>query len=103
MTSYNHRIYYSYMKTVINIKADRDIKMKAKKLAGDLGLSLSAVINAYLKQFVRNKSVYFSAVPSMSKELENLLGKIDRDIKQKKNLSPAISDVKGLKKYLSSL
>lgn len=91
------------MKTVINIKADRQIKIKAKKLAEDLGLSLSAIINAYLRQFVRNKSVYFSAAPSMSKELEDVLGKIDKDVKQKKNLSLAISDAKSLKRYLSSL
>ena len=91
------------MKTVINIKADRDTKIKARKIAEDLGLSLSAVINAYLKQFVRNKSVYFSATPSMSKELEDILGGIDRDIKRKKNLSGVISDSKALNRYLSSL
>lgn len=91
------------MKTVINIKADRDIKIKARKIAEDLGLSLSAVINAYLKQFVRNKSVYFSVAPSMSKELEDILGGIDRDIKRKKNLSSMIFDSKELNRYLSSL
>ena len=91
------------MKTVINIKADRDVKIKARKIAEELGLSLSAVINAYLKQFVRNKSVYFSATPSMSKELENILGGIDRDIKRKKNLSGIISNNKELKRYFSSL
>ncbi|MCG2809513.1 MAG: DUF6364 family protein [Candidatus Portnoybacteria bacterium] len=91
------------MKTVINIKADRDVKIKARKIAEELGLSLSAVINAYLKQFVRNKSVYFSATPSMSKELEDILGGIDRDIKRKKNLSGVISDSKELNRYLSSL
>ncbi|MBU4030683.1 type II toxin-antitoxin system RelB/DinJ family antitoxin [Patescibacteria group bacterium] len=91
------------MKTVINIKADRDVKIKARKIAEELGLSLSAVINAYLKQFVRNKSVYFSATPSMSKELEDILGGIDRDIKRKKNLSSVISDSKELNRYLSSL
>lgn len=91
------------MKTVINIKADKDIKIKARKIAEELGLSLSAVINAYLKQFVRNKSVYFSTTPSMSKELEDILGGIDIDIKRKKNLSGAISNGKTLKRYLSSL
>ncbi len=90
------------MKTVINVKADKEIKVKAKKIAQDLGLSLSAVINAYLKQFVRNKSVYFSAKPNMSKELEDLLGIIEKDIKKDKNLSFVISDKKDLKKYLSS-
>ena len=91
------------MKTVINIKADRDIKIKARKIAEELGLSLSAVINAYLKQFIRNKSVYFSVAPSMSKELADILSGIDKDIRQKKNLSPIIADGKTLNKYLSSL
>jgi len=57
------------MKTVINIKTDKEVKKNAKKVAEDLGFSLSAVINAYLKQFVRNKEVYFGLVPQMSSEL----------------------------------
>lgn len=91
------------MKTVINIKADQEIKNKAKKLAGDLGLSLSAIVNAYLRQFVRDKSVYFSKAPSMSKNLEQLLGTIEKEVKQKKNISDGISDNKALRKYLASL
>lgn len=91
------------MKTLINIKADNDVKVKAKKIAEDLGLSLSAVINAYLKQFIRNKSVYFSAAPSMSPEFEKLLGAIENDIKHGKHISPKFSDAKTIKKYLASL
>lgn len=91
------------MKTVINIKADQEIKIKAKKIAQDLGLSLSAIINAYLRQFVKNKSVYFSTTPNMSKELEDILGGVERDIKNNKNLSRSISSSKDFKKYLSSL
>lgn len=91
------------MKTLINIKADIDVKIKAKKIADDLGLSLSAVINAYLKQFIRNKSVYFSATPSMSNELEKLLGVIEKDIKHNKNISSKFSSASDIKNYLSSL
>src|SRR3989339_1771816 len=64
------------MKTVINIKTDKDIKELAQKTAGDLGLSLSALINAYLRQFVRTKEAYFTLSPRMSPALENLLGKM---------------------------
>lgn len=91
------------MKTLINIKADNVVKVKAKKIAEDLGLSLSAVINAYLKQFIRNKSVYFSATPSMSPEFEKLLGAIENDIKKGGNISAKFSDAKTIKKYLASL
>jgi antitoxin component of RelBE/YafQ-DinJ toxin-antitoxin module len=74
------------MKTVINIKADRDVKIGAQKLAKELGLSLSAVVNAYLKQFLRTKSVNFSVVPTMSPELEKLLGRVEYDIERGINL-----------------
>jgi addiction module RelB/DinJ family antitoxin len=41
---------------IINIKTNPKVKKQAQKVAEDLGLSLSAVINGYLKQFVRSKS-----------------------------------------------
>ncbi|PIZ76850.1 MAG: hypothetical protein COY04_01045 [Parcubacteria group bacterium CG_4_10_14_0_2_um_filter_7_35_8] len=91
------------MKTVINIKTDKDIKELAQKTAGDLGLSLSALINAYLRQFVRTKEAYFTLSPRMSPALENLLGKIEIDIQKNKNISRGFSSPMETKKYLSSL
>jgi addiction module RelB/DinJ family antitoxin len=91
------------MKTLINIKTDRDVKISAQKLAKELGLSLSAVINAYLKQFVRSKAVNFSVVPQMSPELEKLLGPIDYDIARGKNLSKAMTSGQDIDKYFESL
>jgi len=91
------------MKTVINIKTDKDIKELAQKTAGDLGLSLSALINAYLRQFVRTKEAYFTLSPRMSPALENLLGKIEIDIQRNKNISHGFSSPMETKKYLSSL
>lgn len=91
------------MNTVINIKTKKDLKQKAQKTAGDLGLSLSAVINAYLRQFVRNKAVYFSLAPTMTPELENLLGKIEYDIQRGKNISQPVSSEKDLRDRFLSL
>ncbi|MEW6087878.1 MAG: type II toxin-antitoxin system RelB/DinJ family antitoxin [bacterium] len=91
------------MKTVINVKTDRDVKQNAQKLANDLGLSLSAVINAFLKQFIRNQEVYFSSTPRMSREMEELLGTVESDIKKDRNLSRKISDERELKEYFESL
>lgn len=91
------------MTTIINIKTEREIKDRAHKLAREMGFSLSAVINAYLRQFIRNKAVNFSLAPNMSAELESLLGKIEYDISRGKNISKPISSVKEMKEYLSSL
>jgi len=96
-------VYTLGMKTVINIKTDKDVKKNAQKVAEDLGFSLSAIINAYLRQFVRNREVYFGLIPHMSPELEKLLGKVEADIKENKNISSAFSTERELKDYLVSL
>ena len=47
-------------KTIINIKTDPKVKIQAQKIAADLGLSLSGILNAYLKQLVGAKTILFS-------------------------------------------
>jgi len=91
------------MKTVINIKTDKEVKRDAQRVAENLGFSLSALINAYLRQFVRNKEVYFSVAPRMSSGLEKLLGEVEIDIQKKKNISSSFFSEKELKDYLASL
>lgn len=47
--------------TILNIKTDKKLKAEAKKVSGELGVPLSTVINAFLKQFVRDKEITLSA------------------------------------------
>ena len=62
-------------KITLNIKADRDVKQKAQKVARDLGMPLSTIINAYLNQFIRTKEVHFylegELKPSVGRDLED--------------------------------
>jgi addiction module RelB/DinJ family antitoxin len=44
----------------IFIKTEPKVKEEAQKTAAALGFSLSAIINAYLRQFVKTKSIAFS-------------------------------------------
>lgn len=91
------------MKTVIHIKTEYEVKENAQKLALELGLNLSDVINASLRNFIRTREVYFSSVPRMTLEFEKLLGPIDEDIKKKKNLSPEFDNGEEMDAYLNSL
>lgn len=90
------------MKTMINIKADKEVKENAQKIAEELGLPLSGVINAFLKEFVRNRSISFSAVPKMTSYLENILGKVEEDIKRDKNMVGPFSTAEKMDAYLDS-
>ncbi len=57
-----HTLYIlGYMNTeVINIKVDLKTKKEAQRIAKEMGLSLSAVLHAFLRQFVRTKSIHFA-------------------------------------------
>jgi len=90
------------MKTLINIKTDRDVKISAQKLAKELGLSLSAVVNAYLKQFVRSQAVDFSVAPQMTPKLEKLLDQVEYDLARGKNISGPFDSVDGFMKSLKA-
>ncbi len=48
-------------KTILNIKTEKDLKKAAKETAEELGVPLSTAINAFLKQFVREKKLVLSA------------------------------------------
>ena len=68
--------------TAINIRTDIKVKNQAQEIAQKLGLSLSAVINAYLRQFIRTKSVSFSLEEQPSDLLLQALEESKEDIKK---------------------
>lgn len=90
------------MKTLINIKADEEVKENAQKLAKELGLPLSAIVNAYLKEFIRAQSLRVSIEPQLRPEVGSLLKKASIDYKHKKNISPLFKTMTEAVKYLHS-
>ena len=46
---------------VISVKVDPTTKREAKHAAQELGLSLSAILKGFLKQFIQTKTITFSA------------------------------------------
>ena len=53
--------------SVLNIKIDPKVKKEAEKVAHDLGFTLSAIINASLKNLARTKAVSYSILePSLT-------------------------------------
>lgn len=61
------------MKTQVNLKIDEAVKNMAQARAKELGLSLSAVVNATLSQFARTGELELSSAPRMTPFLENLV------------------------------
>ncbi len=88
------------MTTVIHIKADKEVKENAQRAARDLGLTLTDVINASLRNFIRTREVIFSDIPQMTPELEKRLEKVEEDIKYNRNMSPKFKTAKEAIAYL---
>ena len=91
------------MKTVINIKADQTVKEEARKLAGEIGIPLSTIINAYLKQFIKTREVYFSSMPRMTPKLEELVGTAQEDFKLGKNITGPFANSAEMDAHLDAL
>lgn len=90
------------MKTILNIKTEKSVKLAAREVAGELGLPLGTILNAYLKQFVRTREVYLSSAPTMTAELERIIETARHDYSEKKNISPIFTSAKDAIVYLES-
>jgi len=91
-------------KTTINIKADREVKERAQKVARGLGMPLSTVINAYLNQFIRTKEVHFYLEGELLKPaVKKRLDRLQREALAGKNLSPVFRAPNEMDAYLESL
>lgn len=90
------------MQTVIYIKADKEVKENAARTAKELGLSLSDVINASLRNFIRTREITFSHTPQMTPELEKLIAKVEKDIKYNRNIIGPFHNAEEMDKYLNS-
>ena len=88
---------------MINIKADKEVKENAQKIAKEIGLPLSTVMNAYLKEFIRERAVRFSVEPQLRPEIGKLLKQASKDYKNGKNFVGPFSTAKEMDEYLDSL
>ncbi len=90
------------MKTLINIRADVEVKREAQIVARNLGIPLSTLVNAYLKQFCSEQKVSFSVPLRPNKKTTNLLRQASEDYSKGKNISPVFSKAYDMDTYLDS-
>lgn len=81
-----------YMNTaVINLRTDKNVKLAAQRTANELGLNLSAVMNGFLRDFVKVKSISFSLAETPSPWLIKQIRKAEDNL-QKGLVSPVFED-----------
>ncbi|MDO8579589.1 MAG: hypothetical protein Q7R72_01825 [bacterium] len=76
------------MNTTITIKTSKILRDQAKTVADKLGIPLTTIINAYLGEFIRERSFAISLEPEPTKKKirlwENVSAEMDRSKTQKK-------------------
>lgn len=80
------------MKTVISVKIDSETKDAAQEVAKSAGLTLSALVNAYLRQVVATRRIELYVAEPMSPHLESLIAEVEKDLLSGK-ASKAFDDV----------
>ena len=93
-------VYTLDMKTVLTIKVDKEEKDKAKEIAAQMGVPLSTVINAQLREFVRTREFSVSLEPLIKPEIEKELLKRSRQYHANKNIAHRISSVADAREML---
>ena len=79
---------------VVTTKVDPQTKKEAQKTAAELGMPLSVIIKAFLKQFIKTKSIEFSARDEEPSEyLIRTIKQAEKDFKEGK-ASPVFDNAK---------
>jgi antitoxin component of RelBE/YafQ-DinJ toxin-antitoxin module len=87
---------------ILNIKTDPDTKQRLKTFAAQVGLPVSALLNAQIKQMLRNGKVEFSTSLEPTPYLEAIIKEAEADYKAGKNIVITESDEETLN-FLRSL
>ncbi len=82
--------------TVLNVKIDPELKKKAQMVAKELGLPISVVVSASLREFTNTRSITISDSPRLRPEVEIELLTMSKKARSEKlddDYSPAFSDI----------
>jgi addiction module RelB/DinJ family antitoxin len=75
-------------KTILNIKIDPKTKQEIQELASEMGLPVSAIINAQIKQILRDRRMILSTNElEPTPYLEKIIKQVEKDRKTGKNIS----------------
>lgn len=87
---------------MMSIKTDKEVKEGVQEFAREIGLPVSTIVNAYFKELLRTREVRYSAPPKMTPHLERVITIAEKDLKMKRNISPALSSPQDIRAYFRS-
>ncbi len=89
-------------KTIINIKTDPATKQQIQEFAAELGVPVSVIMNAQIRQMLRDRKVVLSTQLEPTPYLVKIMEQVEEDLKANKNMTKAMNS-KEVVAYLKSL
>ena len=72
----------------MNIRMDNETRRALQDFAVEVGIPATSLVNASIRQMLRNREVTFRTGMEPTLNLQKILHQADNDIKADKNLSP---------------
>lgn len=69
------------MNTVISVRIEKSVKESAQEVAKSVGLSLSTLINTYLRQVSMTRRIELYAPEQMTPKMEKMIAEVEKEIK----------------------
>jgi len=85
---------------MLNIKMDHKLKSEVQKVAKEMGLLVSALMNNAARKIIETRSITFQAPLIPNTKTAKILDKALKDIKAGKNLSPVFNTAEEVDRYL---
>ena len=76
------------MNTVISVKVDKDVKASVQEVAKSAGLTLSTLVNAYLRQVAATRRIELYAPEPMTPKLQGFIAEIESELQAGKLSKP---------------
>ena len=89
------------MNTTITIKTEKKLRDRAKQTAAKLGVPLTTVMNAMLRQFVRDRSITISLEPRVRPEKLAELEKISEEMDRGEGITGRYRNMKDLTAHMN--
>ena len=89
-------------KTILNIKTDPSTKLQIQEFAAELGVPVSVIMNAQIKQMLRDRKIILSTELEPTPYLEKIMRQVENDLLKNKNMTPAMNTKEAVD-YLDSL
>jgi antitoxin component of RelBE/YafQ-DinJ toxin-antitoxin module len=90
------------VKTILNIKTDLHTKQQIQEFAAELGIPVSVIMNAQIKQMLRDRKLILSTELEPTPYLEKVMKEIEKDLMNGKNITHTKTKQEALD-YLKSL